>query len=49
MANDEDGPCGMRWVEIVLNRMIIWMEFRGIKRVGDYTLGVHIPFEPPQD
>lgn len=49
MANDEDGPCGMRWVEIVLNRMVIWMEFRGIRKVGDISLGVHIPFEPPQD
>lgn len=49
MANDEDGPCGMRWVEIVLNRMVIWVEFRGIRKVGDDTLGVRIPFEPPQD
>ena len=49
LANDEDGPCGLRWVETVLNRMIIWMEFRGMKRVGDNILGVRIPFEPPQD
>lgn len=49
MANDEDGPCGMRWVETVLSRMIIWMEFRGMKRVGDNILGVHIPFDYDQE
>lgn len=49
LADDEDGPCGLRWVETVLNRMVIWVEFRGIRKVGDDILGVRIPFEPPQD
>lgn len=49
LADDEDGPCGLRWVETVLNRMAIWMEFRGIRKVGDNTLGVHIPFDYDQE
>ena len=49
LANDEDGPCDMRWVETVLYRMKVWMAFRGIREVGDNTLGVRIPFDYSQD
>lgn len=54
IATSEDGicvsdSCGSMLVTSVLSRMIIWMEFRGMKRVGDNILGVHIPFDYDQE
>ena len=56
IATSEDGicvsesnTCGSMLVTTVLNRMVIWMEFRGIKRVGDNIIGVRIPFDYEQE
>lgn len=50
IATSEDGicvsdSCGSMLVTSVLSRMIVWMEFRGMQRVGNSTLGVRLPFD----